>query len=62
MYSVAVEFDFVEVFLWALTRSVVVVKVTILSAQLLHVVIVGPSVNLKGEEQLESQYKEQYHL
>ena len=44
--SIAVEFDFVQIFVRALPSAVVVVKVTIFSTQLLHIVIVRPSINL----------------
>ena len=43
---VDIEFDFVEIFLWAFSGSVVVVETTVLSAKLLNVVIVCPSINL----------------
>lgn len=45
-YLIDVEFDFVEVFLWALSGTVVVVKTAVLSAQFLDVVIMRPSINL----------------
>ena len=43
---VHIKFDFVEIFLWALSGSVIVIETAVLSAQFLDVVIVRPSINL----------------
>lgn len=44
--SVCIELDFVQVLVGTLPRLVVVVEASVLPAELLHIVIVDPSVHL----------------
>ena len=45
-WSIDVELDLLQVFLWALSLPVVVVEATVPATQLLDIVVMGPPVHL----------------
>lgn len=47
-WSVDVELDFLQVFLWALSLSIIVVEATVSATQFLDIVVMGPPIHLMG--------------
>ena len=45
-WSVDVELDLLQVFLWALSLSVIVVEATVPATQFLDIVVMGPPIHL----------------